>query len=79
MRDGAGPAGGTAPRQQNLARAIAWMIAVLLSFTMVAIAGRESARGIGTIELMWWRAAIGVSLLLIGLLLAGGRVADSAP
>ena len=40
-------------------RAALWMVGALLSFSVVAISGREAMRAIGALELMFWRAAIG--------------------
>lgn len=39
-------------------RALAWMAVALASFTLVAIAGREAARGIGTLDMMFYRSAV---------------------
>lgn len=45
-------------------RAALWMLGALVSFSMVAISGREAMRSIGALELLCWRAAIGLAVLL---------------
>ena len=46
-----------------LLRAILWMGVALLSFSAIAIAGRESGRVLPTTELIFWRSLIGVVVL----------------
>lgn len=58
------------------ARAALWMCGSLLSFSAVAVAGREASRVVATTELMFWRGAIGVTVLLVILYATGGRLAD---
>ena len=46
-----------------LTRAVLWMMLALLSFSAIAIAGRESGRSLPTNELIFWRSLVGVALL----------------
>jgi len=46
-------------------RAAIWMIGALLSFSMVAITGREAMRSIGALELLFWRAGTGLLVLAV--------------
>ena len=39
------------------------MVGALVSFSVVAVSGREAMRAIGAIELLFWRAAIGLAVL----------------
>jgi drug/metabolite transporter (DMT)-like permease len=66
------------PPRQRLIAATAWMFGALVSFSLIAIAGREASRVISTAELMFWRTLIGVAVLLIILFAAGGRPGDLA-
>ena len=57
------------------ARALAaagWMLVSLLSFVLVAVAGRGAAPGIDTFQLMFWRSAIGLAILLVIAVPTGG-------
>jgi drug/metabolite transporter (DMT)-like permease len=56
--------------------AICWMVGSLLSFSLIAVAGREASRGMPTNELMFWRALFGTSVLLFILFASGGRFSD---
>jgi 5'-methylthioadenosine phosphorylase len=44
-------------------RAAIWMVGALLSFSMVAITGREAMRSSGALELLFWRAGTGLFVL----------------
>ena len=46
-------------------RAAIWMIGALLSFSMVAITGREAMRSVGALELLFWRAGTGLLVLAL--------------
>jgi drug/metabolite transporter (DMT)-like permease len=52
------------PSTQNVLCAVAWMMGALLSFSLVAVSGREALKQVHTTELMFWRAVIGVLILL---------------
>jgi drug/metabolite transporter (DMT)-like permease len=53
------------PQQaQALPRAVLWMCGALVSFSLIAIAGREASRVVSTTELMFWRGLIGIGVLL---------------
>ncbi|MEI7443953.1 MAG: DMT family transporter [Burkholderiales bacterium] len=54
----------TAPASSDPRRAALWMLGALVSFSMVAISGREAMRAIGALELLAWRAAVGLAILL---------------
>jgi len=62
-----------APRQKSVGRAALWMTGCLLSFSTMAIAGREIGSALTTAELLTWRSFIGfpVMALLIALSPAG--------
>ena len=47
-----------------------------MSFSLIAIAGREASRVITTTELMFWRGLIGVVVLFSILFATGGRLGD---
>ncbi len=44
-------------------RAAAWMVSALFAFSVVAVSGREAMRSIGALELLFWRAALGLAVL----------------
>jgi drug/metabolite transporter (DMT)-like permease len=50
----------TAGGAGNVVRALAWMTGALVSFTVVAIAGREAGRSVGTVDIMFWRNLLGL-------------------
>jgi drug/metabolite transporter (DMT)-like permease len=50
--------------QPQALRALAWMALALASFTSVAIAGREAARGATTLEIMFYRCLMSLVILL---------------
>jgi drug/metabolite transporter (DMT)-like permease len=45
--------------------AVAWMVGALVSFTLVAIAGRGAARGVDALQIAVWRTIIGFAILLV--------------
>ena len=57
-------------------RAVLWMVGSLVSFSVIAIAGREASRVISTTELMFWRGLIGVVVLVVIWLATHGTLAD---
>lgn len=59
-------------RSQTLVAA-AWMLGAIVSFTSMAIAGREIAVELDTFEIMMYRSFIGIALVLIVSTLAGTR------
>lgn len=50
-------------RQKSVARAAAWMLGCLFSFSMMAIAGREVGDALSTAELLTWRSLIGFPIM----------------
>ena len=48
-----------------LSKAVLWMGLALLSFSAIAIAGREGGRALTTTELIFWRSVIGVLVLAV--------------
>lgn len=52
-------------------RAALWMIGAIISFTGMAVAGRALAGTFSTFEIMTYRSAIGLMVMLIGLMAAG--------
>lgn len=59
----------------NLTRGTLWMIGAILSFTTMAIAGREALQGYDTFELMTYRSVLGVVIVAV-VLTASGRWGD---
>ncbi|MCJ8334009.1 MAG: DMT family transporter [Epibacterium sp.] len=51
----------------DLARGALWMMGAILSFTTMAIAGREAMVGYDTFELMSYRSMVGVAIVCVGL------------
>jgi len=48
----------------SLMRAALWMSAALLSFTTMAVSGREAGRVLGTAEMLVWRSVIGFIIIV---------------
>lgn len=62
--------------RQRIALAVLWMCGALVSFTLVAIAGRAAARGVDALQIAVWRTIIGFAILLIIVQVQGIRVGD---
>jgi drug/metabolite transporter (DMT)-like permease len=60
-----------AERKNAPVAAFAWMGGALISFTCVAIAGREASRVLDTWQLMAWRGSFSVILVLLAALVLG--------
>jgi drug/metabolite transporter (DMT)-like permease len=60
----------------NVAAAIRWMTVALFAFTAIAIAGRGAARGLPTLDIIFYRSWLGVSILAICWYGVGERVVD---
>jgi drug/metabolite transporter (DMT)-like permease len=58
--------------QPQVLRALAWMAVALASFTSIAIAGREAARGSTIVEMMFYRCLISLAVLLMIVVLGPG-------
>jgi drug/metabolite transporter (DMT)-like permease len=67
-----------AERKNAPVAAFAWMGGALISFTCVAIAGREASRVLDTWQLMAWRGSFSVILVLLAALLLGRTRASLA-
>ena len=65
------PAVSPAGRANNLPLALLWMAGALLSFSMIAIAGREAGRGTDTVQIMFYRAAFGLPIIIAVALATG--------
>jgi drug/metabolite transporter (DMT)-like permease len=63
MTTRAAPAPPQPQRSHALLRAVLWMCGALVSFSLIAIAGREASRVVSTTELMFWRGLIGITVL----------------
>ena len=50
-----------------------WMLGAIFSFTMMAIAGRELASDFDTFEIMMWRSAFGLVIVLLLATVTGTR------
>jgi drug/metabolite transporter (DMT)-like permease len=64
----------TQPRSA-LTQAILWMGVALLSFSAIAIAGREGGKAMSTTELIFWRSLLGIGVLSAIYLRNGGLAA----
>ena len=51
----------------NLAKAVAWMMGALISFTAMAVSVRELSSGMHAFEMLFIRSAIGVAILMVPL------------
>ena len=51
----------------SLTRAALWMSAALLSFTTMAVSGREAGRVLGTAEMLVWRSVIGFAVIAVAI------------
>ena len=49
----------------NSVRAAIWMIGAMLSFTLMAIAGRSLAGHLDTFEIMLYRSLIGIVIVVV--------------
>lgn len=54
---------GTGDRAHSIAKAVLWMIGALVSFSLMAIAGREATKLLPTMEVMLWRSVFGALVL----------------
>ena len=53
------------PQPAALTRAIFWMGLALISFSAIAISGREAGRTLSTAELIFWRSVLGAALIAV--------------
>ena len=67
----------SAPDQSQPGRAALWMIGSIVSFSAMAVAGRELSTDLDTFELMTYRSLIGV-VIVAGVALATGRAGQIA-
>jgi len=58
--------------QPRVLQALAWMALALASFSSVAVAGREAARGATTLEMMFYRCLISLIVILAIVLMGPG-------
>lgn len=56
--------------------AVKWMTVALFAFTLVAVTGRGATQGLGTLDVMFYRSWLGLSILAIAWYGAGNRVID---
>jgi drug/metabolite transporter (DMT)-like permease len=49
----------------NVLAAVKWMTVALFAFTLIAIAGRGAARGLSTMDIIFYRSWLGASILAI--------------
>ncbi len=64
--------------RSSLAQAMLWMGLALLSFSAIAIAGREGGRAMSTTELIFWRSLLGIVILTLVYARHGGLAAVSS-
>ena len=60
----------TAAPAPSLPRAALWMAGALISFSTMAVSGREAGRVLGTAEMLTWRSVIGFLVILAALALS---------
>ena len=65
-----------AVRKQDVGGAVMFMMLALVSFTLVAIAGRAAAKGVTTVELMLIRSVLGAIIIVVIATATGARLAD---
>ena len=68
----------SAPRPQNIPAAILWMMGALACFVLMALAGRELSREISTFQIVFFRSAVGLSLLVPYLFVVGWKEVRTA-
>jgi len=59
-------------RTTNISRAAFWMVGAIISFSLMAVSGREAGQVIETAELLTWRGVIGIGVIVV-VLAATGR------
>jgi len=59
----------------NIPRAALWMIGSIISFSLMAVSGREAGQVIETAELLTWRGVIGL-IVIVAILAVTGRFAE---
>jgi drug/metabolite transporter (DMT)-like permease len=62
------------PARSNSVRAVLWMMGALVSFSIIAIAGREASKGADTFQIMFWRSTLGIVVLSVIWFATGGTV-----
>ena len=65
-----------AAQRSNILQALKWMTVALFAFSAIGIAAREAGRGMGALDIMFYRSWLGVSILAIVQYGTGGRVLD---
>lgn len=60
-----------AERSRSITKAVLWMVGALVSFSLMAIAGREATKVLPTMEVMLWRSVFG-AIVLYGVVLYNG-------
>jgi drug/metabolite transporter (DMT)-like permease len=73
VRSPAGPTSDTVGRSKTT-RAVIWMLGALISFSIIAIAGREASKGADTFQIMFWRSTLGIVVLTVIWFATGGTV-----
>jgi drug/metabolite transporter (DMT)-like permease len=78
------PVGAKAPSDDRgrTVRAVVWMVGALVSFTLIAVAGRAAARGVDALQIAVWRTMIGFAVLVVIVQAQGmsfGSLASSRP
>ena len=58
-------------RPHNIPLAALWMIGGIVSFSLMAVSGREAGRTIETAELLTWRGLIGIAVIVVVLAITG--------
>jgi drug/metabolite transporter (DMT)-like permease len=66
----------SAKPRSNALPAVLWMLGALVSFSVIAIAGREASKGADTFQIMFWRSTLGVIVLSAIWFGTGGRLRD---
>lgn len=62
--------GGVATIPLGPMRAAIWMVGAIISFSVMAVAGREAGQAIETAQLLFWRSVIGAAIVLVAIALS---------
>jgi len=67
---------GDAEHRSNILSALKWMTVALFAFSAIGVAAREAGRGMGALDIMFYRSWLGVSILAIVQYGSGKSVID---
>jgi drug/metabolite transporter (DMT)-like permease len=73
MQRGADSASTAPDARARVLLAVLWMCGALVSFTLIAIAGRSAAQGLDTLQITVWRSIIGSAVMCLIVVATGAR------